>query len=60
MTQGGPNNASNLLLFNIYETNFRFQDSGLAYAETVVLLVLLIIFTIANTVVADQRSFDAQ
>lgn len=60
MTQGGPNNASNLLLFNLYETNFRFQDSGLAYAQTVVLLVLLLIFTIANTIIADRRSYDAQ
>ena len=59
MTQGGPNNASNLLLFNIFETNFRFQDSGSAYAQTVILLVALLIFTIANTVIADRRSFDA-
>ncbi len=59
MTQGGPNNASNLLLFNIFETNFRFQDTGSAYAQTVVLLVALLIFTIVNTVIADRRSFDA-
>ncbi len=59
MTQGGPNNASNQLLFNIYETNFRFQDAGLAYAATVVLLVLLLVFTFLNTVIADRRSYDA-
>ncbi len=59
MTQGGPNNASNLLLFNIYETNFRFQDTGSAYAQTTILLALLLIFTIINAVVSDRRSHDA-
>ena len=59
MTQGGPNNASNLLLFSIYETAFRFQDTGSSYAQTVVLLAVLVIFTVLNTVVADRRSYDA-
>ena len=59
MTQGGPNNASNLLLFNIYETNFRFQDTGSAYAQTTILLALLLVFTIINAVVSDRRSHDA-
>jgi sn-glycerol 3-phosphate transport system permease protein len=59
MTQGGPNNASNLLLYNIYETAFRFQNTGLAYAMTVVLLAVLLIFTVLNSVVADRKSYDA-
>ena len=28
MTRGGPDNASSLLLFYIYETGFKFWDSG--------------------------------
>ena len=32
MTKGGPNNASTLLLYYIYEVAFTFQDS--AYAAT--------------------------
>jgi sn-glycerol 3-phosphate transport system permease protein len=45
MTQGGPNNASNLLLYYIYETAFRFWDLGMGATLTVVMLALLIILT---------------
>ena len=41
MTKGGPNNASTLLLYYIYEIAFTFQDSAYAATLTVVLLVLL-------------------
>ena len=32
MTRGGPDNATTLLLFYIYETGFRFWDTGSAAA----------------------------
>jgi sn-glycerol 3-phosphate transport system permease protein len=48
MTQGGPDNASNLLLFHIYETAFRFQNVGQANALTIILVGLLLLFTVAN------------
>ncbi len=41
MTRGGPDNATTLLLFYIYETGFRFWDTGGAAAATVVLLAIL-------------------
>ncbi|WP_158747116.1 carbohydrate ABC transporter permease [Acidisphaera sp. L21] len=41
MTHGGPDNATNLLLYYIYETGFRFMDTATAAALTVVLLVIL-------------------
>ncbi len=41
MTHGGPDNATNLLLYYIYETGFRFMDSSMAATLTVVLLVIL-------------------
>jgi sn-glycerol 3-phosphate transport system permease protein len=41
MTRGGPNNATTLLLYYIFETGFRFWDSSYAAALTVVLLVML-------------------
>ncbi len=41
MTRGGPDNATSLLLFYIYEVGFKFWDSAYAAALTVVLLVLL-------------------
>jgi sn-glycerol 3-phosphate transport system permease protein len=48
MTQGGPNDATNLLLFHIYETNFRFQDHGLAFAMSTVMIMILLIITSLN------------
>ena len=41
MTKGGPNNATSLLLFHIYEVGFSFWDTGYAAALTVVLLAIL-------------------
>ena len=41
MTRGGPDNATTLLLYYIYEIGFRFWDSAYAAALTMVLLVLL-------------------
>jgi sn-glycerol 3-phosphate transport system permease protein len=41
MTRGGPDNATNLLLYHIYETGFRFWDSAAAAALTVVLLAIM-------------------
>jgi sn-glycerol 3-phosphate transport system permease protein len=38
MTRGGPDNATALLLFRVYELGFNFWDTSLAAALTVVLL----------------------
>ena len=41
MTRGGPNNATNLLLYHIYEVGFRFWDTAQAATLTMVLLAIL-------------------
>ena len=41
MTKGGPDNASSLILYYIYETAFSFWDTGYAAALTVVLIAML-------------------
>jgi sn-glycerol 3-phosphate transport system permease protein len=41
MTRGGPDNATSLLLFYIYEVGFKFWDTSYAAALTMVLLGLL-------------------
>jgi len=41
MTRGGPDNATTLLLYYIYETGFRFWDTAMAATLTVVLLGIL-------------------
>lgn len=43
MTQGGPDNASNLLLYYIYEQAFTFWDQGMASALTIVMVGLLLL-----------------
>ncbi|WP_019240906.1 MULTISPECIES: carbohydrate ABC transporter permease [Bacillus] len=43
MTQGGPDNATNLLLYYIYESAFRFMDYGMASTISVVVLILMIL-----------------
>ena len=41
MTKGGPDNATSLLLYYIYDVGFKFWDSAYAAALTLVLLVIL-------------------
>jgi sn-glycerol 3-phosphate transport system permease protein len=41
MTRGGPDNATNLLLYYIYETGFQYWDTAGAATLTVVLLAIL-------------------
>lgn len=41
MTRGGPDNSTTLLLYYIYETGFRFWDTGMAATLTVALLIIL-------------------
>ena len=41
LTKGGPNNATTLLLYYIFETGFRFWDTAYAAALTMVLLLIL-------------------
>ncbi|MBU5441927.1 carbohydrate ABC transporter permease [Paenibacillus sp. MSJ-34] len=43
MTKGGPNNASSLLLYYIYEAAFSFWDQGMASALTVVMIAVLLL-----------------
>ncbi len=55
MTQGGPNNASNLLLYYIYESTFRFLDYGKASAATVVVLILMLVIASIQFFGADRK-----
>ncbi|WP_028543890.1 carbohydrate ABC transporter permease [Paenibacillus taiwanensis] len=45
MTKGGPDNASSLLLYHIYDTAFSFYDQGMGAAMTVVMIVLLLVLS---------------
>jgi len=55
MTQGGPNNASNLLLYYIYETTFQFMNYGKAATATVVVLVIMVIIAALQFFGTDKK-----
>jgi len=46
MTQGGPDNATSLLLFYIYQQAFSFQNIGKASALSVLLIAVLVAFAV--------------
>ena len=55
LTRGGPDNASTLLLFHLYEVGFRYWDSGYAAALTMVLLALLATVALFQFFVLDRK-----
>ncbi len=55
LTKGGPDNASSLLLYYIYEVAFSFFDQSYASTLTVVLLAVLAIIAIGQFVILDKR-----
>ena len=55
MTRGGPDNATNLLLFYIYQSAFRFLDTALASTLTIVLLAILGALAALQFLVLERR-----
>ena len=55
MTRGGPDNATSLLLYYIYEIGFRFWDSAYAAALTMVLLAVLGLSALAQFWFMDRK-----
>ena len=56
MTGGGPNNATAMLLFDLWQTLFSFLDVGKASALSVILIVVLLIFTVTNFIYTERRA----
>ena len=56
MTRGGPDNATSLLLFYIYEVGFKFWDTAYAAALTMVLLVLLALAALVQFAFLERRT----
>jgi sn-glycerol 3-phosphate transport system permease protein len=55
LTRGGPDNASTLLLYHLYEVGFKFWDTGYAAALTVVLLAVLASVALFQFFVLDRK-----
>jgi sn-glycerol 3-phosphate transport system permease protein len=55
LTKGGPDNASNLLLYYIYQVAFSFFDTAYAATLTAVLLFLLGVLALVQFLLIDKR-----
>jgi len=55
LTRGGPDNASTLLLYHLYEVGFSFWDTAYASAITVVLVVVLAGIALFQFFVLDRK-----
>jgi sn-glycerol 3-phosphate transport system permease protein len=55
MTKGGPDNASALLLYYVYDVAFKFWDTAYASALTMVLLVILAAAAVGQFVFLERR-----
>jgi len=55
LTRGGPNNASTLLVYHLYEVGFSFWDTAYAAAITVVLVVVLAGIALLQFFVFDRK-----
>ncbi len=55
LTRGGPDNASTLLLYHLYEVGFKFWDTAYAAALTVLLVAVLASVALFQFFVLDRR-----
>ena len=55
LTRGGPDNATTLLLFYIYQVGFSFWDTSYAAAITVVLLAVLAVLALVQYGLIERR-----
>ncbi len=56
LTQGGPNKATEVLLYTMYTEGFSFFRTGYASAITVVFLVVVLSLTLLQAWLAERRT----
>jgi len=60
LTEGGPDNHTNVLLYYIYQNSFRYYDSGYSAVLTVVLLAILLALSLVSFRVLEERVYYEQ
>lgn len=55
LTQGGPSRASTVLLYALWEERFQNLNVGRASAMTVILVLMLLVFTVTNFRLSEQK-----
>jgi len=58
LTRGGPSESSSVLLFHLWQVRFENSDVGRAAAITMILIVVLLVFTISNFVASERGGDD--
>lgn len=56
LTDGGPNKATSVLLYQMYQEGFQFLRSGYGSAITVVFLLFTLVLALAQAAVLDRRA----
>lgn len=56
MTKGGPDNASTMILYYIYQVGFEFWDTGMASAISGILVMILLVITCTKFFVIDKKT----
>lgn len=56
MTEGGPNNYTNLLMYHIYQTAFTFWDTGQASVLTICMLAFMLLVALVQFTTMDKRT----
>jgi ABC-type sugar transport system permease subunit len=54
MTKGGPNNATNVLVYQVYQEAFQFFDIGRSSAAAIVMLILVLAVAVAQIRMIDR------
>jgi sn-glycerol 3-phosphate transport system permease protein len=55
LTQGGPGQATNILVYKVYNDGFRGQDLGGSSAQSVILMVVVILLTVVQFRFIERR-----
>lgn len=55
LTSGGPSFSSTVLLFDLWLERFENQNIGVSAAITVIFVVVLLVFTVSNFLVSEQK-----
>ncbi len=55
LTKGGPSDATNILIFNIYRDGFEYYKTGMAAAQSVILFIAVVFLTIMQFRLGESR-----
>ena len=55
LTSGGPSRSSTVLLFELWQQRFEYQDIGASAAITVIFVIVLLAFTVTNFITSERK-----